>query len=80
MPARIFIGTSSWADKTLAASGKFYPPGLKDTLVTQPKCPLSGRPMGRPVATSHRITDASRLPETSSCPSGLKPRLNTQFE
>ena len=31
MAARIYIGTSSWADKALAASGKFYPPELQDT-------------------------------------------------
>lgn len=31
MPARIYIGTSSWADRSLVESGKFYPPELKDT-------------------------------------------------
>lgn len=30
MPAKLFIGTSSWADKSLADAG-FYPPELKDT-------------------------------------------------
>jgi uncharacterized protein YecE (DUF72 family) len=31
MAARLYIGTSSWADKSLVNSGKFYPPELKDT-------------------------------------------------
>jgi len=31
MPARFYIGTSSWADRSFVASGKFYPPELKDT-------------------------------------------------
>ena len=31
MPARTYIGTSSWADRSFVASGKFYPPQLKDT-------------------------------------------------
>jgi len=31
VPARLFIGTSSWADRSLVASGRFYPPDLKDT-------------------------------------------------
>ena len=31
MPAPLFIGTSSWADRSLVASGRFYPPELKDT-------------------------------------------------
>jgi uncharacterized protein YecE (DUF72 family) len=29
MPAKILVGTCSWADKTLVDSGKFYPPKLK---------------------------------------------------
>ena len=29
MPARILVGTCSWADKTLVDSGKFYPPDVK---------------------------------------------------
>ncbi len=31
MSAIIYIGASSWADRSLAASGCFYPPELKDT-------------------------------------------------
>ncbi|MEX0785039.1 MAG: DUF72 domain-containing protein [Dehalococcoidia bacterium] len=31
MDARLWIGTSSWADKALIASGRFYPDELKDT-------------------------------------------------
>ena len=31
MAGRLYIGTSSWADKSLVESGKFYPPELKDT-------------------------------------------------
>ena len=31
MPARVYIGTSSWAEKSLVACGRFYPPGLQDT-------------------------------------------------
>jgi len=31
MPARIYLGTSSWAERTLISSGRFYPPELKDT-------------------------------------------------
>src|SRR3990172_5665717 len=31
MPARIYVGTSSWADKELVDSGRFYPPELKDS-------------------------------------------------
>ncbi len=31
MPAQIYIGTSSWAERSLIDSGKFYPPELKDT-------------------------------------------------
>jgi uncharacterized protein YecE (DUF72 family) len=31
MTADVYIGTSSWADKSLIASEKFYPPDLKDT-------------------------------------------------
>jgi uncharacterized protein YecE (DUF72 family) len=31
MPAKIYIGTSSWADRSFVASGKFYPDELKDT-------------------------------------------------
>ncbi len=31
MPARCYIGTSSWAERSLIESGKFYPPELKDT-------------------------------------------------
>ena len=29
--AHIYIGASSWVDKSLVASGRFYPPDLKDT-------------------------------------------------
>jgi hypothetical protein len=29
--ARIYTGTSSWADRALIESGRFYPPELKDT-------------------------------------------------
>jgi uncharacterized protein YecE (DUF72 family) len=29
--ARLFIGTSSWAEKSLVDCGRFYPPELKDT-------------------------------------------------
>jgi uncharacterized protein YecE (DUF72 family) len=29
--ARIYTGTSSWADRALVESGRFYPPELKDT-------------------------------------------------
>jgi uncharacterized protein YecE (DUF72 family) len=31
MPARLYIGTSNWADRAFVASGLFYPPELKDT-------------------------------------------------
>ncbi|MCH8994916.1 MAG: DUF72 domain-containing protein [Chloroflexi bacterium] len=31
MAARLYIGASSWADKSLVASGRFYPPELNDT-------------------------------------------------
>src|SRR3990172_4576258 len=31
MPARVYIGASSWVDRSLVESGKFYPPELKDT-------------------------------------------------
>jgi uncharacterized protein YecE (DUF72 family) len=31
MPARCYIGASSWAERSLIDSGKFYPPELKDT-------------------------------------------------
>ncbi len=31
MTARVFVGTSSWADCSFVASGKFYPPELKET-------------------------------------------------
>ncbi len=31
MPAGLFIGTSSWAEKTLVDSGRFYPEEAKDT-------------------------------------------------
>lgn len=31
MGARIYVGTSSWADRSLVESGRFYPPELKDT-------------------------------------------------
>lgn len=31
MTARLYIGTSSWAERSLIDSGRFYPPGLKDT-------------------------------------------------
>ena len=31
MPADIYIGTSSWAERSLIQSGRFYPPGLKDS-------------------------------------------------
>ena len=31
MPARCYVGTSSWAEKALIDSGRFYPPELKDT-------------------------------------------------
>ncbi len=31
MPGRIYIGTSSWAERSLIESGKFYPDELKDT-------------------------------------------------
>ena len=31
MAAELFIGTSSWAEKTLADSGRFYPEEVKDT-------------------------------------------------
>lgn len=31
MPADIYIGTSSWAEKSLIDSGRFYPPDLKDS-------------------------------------------------
>jgi len=31
MPAQIYIGTSSWAERSLIESGRFYPPELKDT-------------------------------------------------
>ncbi len=31
MPGKIYIGTSSWAEKSLIDSGKFYPPEIKDT-------------------------------------------------
>ncbi len=31
MPARIYIGSSSWVDKNLVDSGRFYPPEAKDT-------------------------------------------------
>jgi uncharacterized protein YecE (DUF72 family) len=31
MRAEIYLGTSSWADKSLVDSGLFYPPELKDT-------------------------------------------------
>ena len=31
MPARIYVGTSSWAEKSLVDCGRFYPPDLKDT-------------------------------------------------
>jgi uncharacterized protein YecE (DUF72 family) len=31
MSARIRIGTSSWTDRELVGSGRFYPPELKDS-------------------------------------------------
>ena len=31
MPAPLYIGTSSWAEKALVETGRFYPPELKDT-------------------------------------------------
>ncbi len=31
MPADIYIGTSSWAERSLIQSGRFYPPDLKDS-------------------------------------------------
>lgn len=31
MPGKIYIGTSSWAERALIESGKFYPDELKDT-------------------------------------------------
>lgn len=31
MPADIYIGSSSWAEKSLVASGRFYPPDVKDS-------------------------------------------------
>ena len=31
MPAQLFIGTSSWAEKALVDSGRFYPEEAKDT-------------------------------------------------
>ena len=31
MPARLYIGTSSWAERALIATGRFYPAELKDT-------------------------------------------------
>ena len=31
MAARIYIGTSSWAEKSLIDCGRFYPPGLRDS-------------------------------------------------
>ncbi|MBI4570881.1 MAG: DUF72 domain-containing protein, partial [Chloroflexi bacterium] len=31
MAARLYTGTSSWADRALIESGRFYPPELKDT-------------------------------------------------
>jgi uncharacterized protein YecE (DUF72 family) len=31
VPARIYVGSSSWVDKNLIDSGRFYPPEAKDT-------------------------------------------------
>lgn len=31
MPARVYVGSSSWVDKNLIDSAKFYPPEAKDT-------------------------------------------------
>jgi uncharacterized protein YecE (DUF72 family) len=31
MPDRLFVGTSSWTDKALVQSGRFYPEDVKDT-------------------------------------------------
>jgi len=31
VPARLYVGSSSWVDKNLVDSGRFYPPELKDT-------------------------------------------------
>ncbi|MEX0799792.1 MAG: DUF72 domain-containing protein [Dehalococcoidia bacterium] len=31
MPGRIYVGSSSWVDKSLVDSGRFYPPDVKDS-------------------------------------------------
>ena len=31
MPAELYVGTSSWAEKALVDCGRFYPEDIKDT-------------------------------------------------
>ena len=53
------------------------PSGLNATLITGPVWPVSGAPMGWPVAASHSRTVLSALPEAMRCPSGLNATLDT---
>ena len=53
------------------------PSGLNATLHTVSVWPVSGGPIGWPVAASHTRTVLSKLPETIRCPSGLNATLST---
>ena len=53
------------------------PSGLNATLVTVSVWPVSGWPMGWPVAASHSRTVLSPLPEAIRVPSGLNATLVT---
>nr|VTP05323.1 hypothetical protein BIN_B_05165 [Mycobacterium kansasii] len=53
------------------------PSGLKPALSTGPVWPVSGAPIGAPVAASHNRSVLSSLPETMRRPSGLNATLST---
>src|SRR5258705_379406 len=54
-----------------------FPSGLNATLRTVAVGPVSGGPIGWPVAASHSRTVLSSLPETMRLPSGLNTTLIT---
>ena len=56
-----------------------FPSELKATLYMELENPVSGSPMGCWVATSHKMTVASVLPDTRVLPSGLKAIPSTQL-
>src|SRR5512142_1743598 len=79
--ARACHDSGSISHRTIVLSrlpeARVLPSGLMATLHKAPVCPVSGRPMGRRVATSHRRMVLSWLPETRVSPLGLNATLFT---